>query len=147
MQRRVIRKLRSEFPTEWRGDYSGQTTPATEIAKNQTEWKQLWAKANGRRYPVPPAPKLPKGKMAIGIFTGESDTRADIAVTEVTEDSKRATVSWQTKPAGPDGPVLRAGKYEQYLLKFVDKTDKKVVFSKAPDAAAPAPAAPVAPKP
>jgi len=141
MQRRVIRKLRSEFPTEWRGDYSGQAKPATGVAKNQTDFKKMWAKAHGRRYPVPPAPQLPRGKMAIGIFTGESDSRADISIT-CSEDSRRLTVSWQAAAA----PSVTAGKYEQYLLKIVDRTDKKITFVKTPDATASAPA-PAAPKP
>ncbi|MEZ0261630.1 MAG: hypothetical protein ACAH80_11520 [Alphaproteobacteria bacterium] len=134
MQRRVIRKLRSEFPTEWRGDYSGQMKPATEVAKNQTDFKKMWAKAHGRRYPVPPAPELPRGKMAIGIFAGESDSRADISVTSCTEDQRRLTVSWQAAAAPPAEHAPLSGKYEQYLLKIVDRTDKKVTFTKAPTA-------------
>lgn len=133
MQRRVIRKLRSEFPTEWRGDYSGQAKPATDVAKNQIDFKKLWAKAHGRRYPVPPAPVLPRGKMAIGIFAGESDSRAEISVTSCHEDKRRLTVTWQAAAAPPAEHAPLSGKYEQYLLKIVDKTDKKIAFAKTPE--------------
>jgi hypothetical protein len=136
MQKRVIRKLRSEFPTEWRGDFSGQTKPSTDIAANQNDWKKLWAKAHGRRYPVPPAPKLPKGKMAVGIFLGESESRADIAVTGSAEDKKRLSIIWQAAAQ----PAITSGKYEQYLLKFVDKTDKKTTLVRTETSPAPAPA-------
>lgn len=134
MQRRVIRKLRSEFPTEWRGDYSGQAKPSAEVAKNQSDFKKMWAKAHGRRYPVPPAPVLPRGKMAIGIFAGETESPADISVTSCTEDKRRLTVTWQATAKPVAEYALLAGRFEQYLLKIVDRTDKKVTFAKAPDA-------------
>lgn len=133
--KRVIKKLRSEFPTEFRGDHCGVEQPGQFVATNQKEWKQMWDAAHSNMHPLPKAPKLPKGKMAIGIFAGQTSSKTNISVTGVESADGTTTVKWESSST----PTMMAVMHESYLLKFVDKTDDNVVFSHTPAAQAPSP--------
>ena len=135
--RRVIKKLRSEFPTEFRGDHCGVEQPGQFVATNAKEWKQMWDAAHSNMHPVPKAPKLPKGKMAVGIFTGQTGQKQIINVTSVVSEGGTTTVNWESGNASPTGNMTTV-QHENYLLKFIDKTDDHVTFSHKP-------AAPVSP--
>jgi hypothetical protein len=136
--KRVTSKLRSESPTEVRGDHSGVEQPGQFVAKTQKEWTQMWNAAHSNMHPVPKAPKLPKGKMAVGIFAGQTSSRTNINVTGVESADGTTTVKWESSHT----PSMLAVMFENFLLKFVDKTDNDVVFSHAPAQRSATPAAP-----
>ena len=125
--KRVIKKLRSEFPTEFAGDHCGVEQPGEFVATNQKEWKQMWDAAHSHMHPIPKAPKLPKGKMAVGIFTGQTSYRTNIGVTGVESANGTTTVNWESGGGHPGGTMATV-MYESYLLKFIDKTDDHVAF-------------------
>jgi hypothetical protein len=139
--KRVIKKLRSEFPAEFRGNHCGVEQPGQFVATNAKEWKQMWEAAHSSMHPVPKAPKLPKGKIAIGIFTGQTSQRQVINVTSVESESGTTTVNWESGNAAAGGTIM-TGMHENYLLKFIDKTDDHVVFSHKPAAPVSTPGGP-----
>lgn len=136
--KRVIKKLRSEFPTEFRGDHSGVEQPGQFVATNAKEWKQMWDATHSNMHPVPKAPKLPKGKIAVGIFAGQSSQGGTISVTDIRHEEDKTTVQWEMM-RGPE--TMATVMHEPYLLKFIDKTDNEIVFYHKPAAELPSPAA------
>lgn len=137
--RRVIKKLRSAFPAEWRSDKSNQSEPGQYAAKNQRDWEKLWNAAFGHMEPIPKIPKLPAGKMALAIFTGTSSKRASISVNALNEGPGKTIVHWQAS----DNPQKHDdGKtFQSCLLKFIDKSTNKVVFTEKPSVVQHAPPA------
>jgi len=131
--KRVIKKLRSEFPTEFRGDHCGVEQPGQFVATNAKEWKQMWDAAHSSMHPIPKAPKLPKGKMAVGIFTGQTSQKQVINVTGVASEDGTTTINWESGNASPGGTMATV-MHENYLLKFIDKTDDHIAFSHKPAA-------------
>lgn len=140
--RRVIKKLRSAFPAEWHSDKSNQSEPGQYAVKNQRDWEKLWKAAFGHMEPLPKIPKLPPGKMAIAIFAGKTDKRARISVTAINEGPGKTIVHWQSNDNVQKNDEGKT--FQSCLLKLIDKTTNKVVFTEKPSIEQPAP--PVPPK-
>ena len=121
--------------SEWKGGHCGVHNAATVVAKTQNEWKQLWDDTFSNTYPAPKAPKLPKGKMAVGIFTGQRSAPSELSVTGVEEVNGATVVKWKQEGFSSMLAVM----HEPFILKFIDKTDKPVSFVKEQ----PQPATPV----
>ncbi len=111
---------------EWKGGHCGVHSPATVVAKTQSEWKQLWDTTFSNTYPAPKAPKLPKGKMAVGIFTGQRSAPSELSVTGVEEANGAMVVKWKQESFNSMLAVM----HEPFILKFIDKTDNAVSFVK-----------------
>lgn len=130
--RRVIKKLRSAFPAEWHSDKSNQAEPGQYAVKNQRDWEKLWKAAFGHMEPLPKIPKLPQGKMAIAIFTGKSDKRARISVSAIQEGPGKTIVHWQNNDNVQHHKHDEGKTFQSCLLKLIDKSTNKVVFSEKP---------------
>jgi hypothetical protein len=133
--RRVIYKLRSAFPTEWRGEQSGVESAGQFVARDQKEWKQLWDAAHSNMYPIPKAPKLPRDKMAIAIFHGQTNESVTIRMTGLQVEPRKTVVEFEADSRPTQATVQR----EPFLLKFIDRTDKKVEFRQQPATSRPGP--------
>ncbi len=141
--RRVIHKLRSAFPTEWRGEHSGVEAAGQFVGRDQKEWKQLWDAAHSNMYPIPKAPKLPKDKIAVAIFTGQTNEAVTIRVIGVQPEPRRTVVEFEAASR----PILSLSapntvatvQREPFLLKFIDRTDNKIEFRQLPATARPGP--------
>lgn len=140
--RRVIYKLRSAFPTEWRGEQSGVEQSGQFVARNQKEWKQLWDAAHSNMYPIPKAPKLPRDKMAIAIFHGQTNESVTIRMTGLQVEPRKTVVEFEADSR----PVMLGAhsttatvQREPFLLKFIDRSDKKVEFRQQPATSRPGP--------
>lgn len=126
---------KKDFPTEWKGNNCGVHDAATVVAKTQSEWVQLWDATFSNTFPAPKAPKLPKGKMAVGIFTGQRSQPSIISVTGVAESNGTTNVTWTQEGRSSMLAVMN----EPFLLKFVEKSDLPVTFTKeTPKPASPA---------
>ncbi len=142
--RRVIHKLRSAFPTEWRGEHSGVESAGQFVGRDQKEWKQLWDAAHSNMYPIPKAPKLPKDKIAVAIFTGQTHEAVTIRVIGVQTEPRKTVVEFEAASR----PILSLSapntvasiQREPFLLKFIDRTDNKIEFRQQPAIARPGPA-------
>ena len=135
--RRVIYKLRSAFPTEWRGEQSGVEHAGQFVARDQKEWKQLWDAAHSHMFPIPKAPKLPRDKMAIAIFHGQTNESVTIRMTGLQVEPRKTVVEFEadSRPVQGTAAVQR----EPFLLKFIDRSDKKVEFRQQPATSRPGP--------
>jgi len=127
------RSPKKDFSQEWKGTHCGVSQPGTFVARTQDEWEKLWNATHSHQFPSPATPKLPKDKMAIGIFTGQSSDPSDIRVTRTGESNGTATIHWEARSAkSTDGGIMGATvMHDPFLLKFVDKTEGPVVFAKA----------------
>lgn len=125
---RVIYKLRSAFPTEWHGEQSGVEHAGQFVARDQKEWKQLWDAAHSHMYPIPKAPKLPRDKMAIAIFHGQTHDSVTLSITGVQVEPRKTVVEFEADARSTGGTAQR----EPYLLKFIDRTANKVEFRQRP---------------
>jgi len=137
--RRTIHKLRTAFSGEWRGEKSAVLRPALTTAENAREWQELWQATFSHLQPLPACPKLPEGKMAIGIFAGATTDPLAISVSGITSSGGTTTIDYQMTPREAFSEMQRA----PYLLKFIDKTADKIVFRRASAPAAPAQRPPV----
>jgi hypothetical protein len=124
------RSPKKDFSQEWKGAHCGIHTPATYVARTQQEWEKLWNTTHSNSFPAPTTPKLPKGKMAIGIFTGQSSSSRDISVTGIDDTNGTTTVHWNAQAAKGGGGMMTTVMHEPFLLKFIDKTDSNITFSR-----------------
>lgn len=140
--RRVIHKLRSAFPTEWRGEHSGVEAAGQFVGRDQKEWKQLWDAAHSNMYPIPKAPKLPKDKIAIAIFTGQTQDAVAIRVTGVQAEGRKTVVEFEaaSRPVLSINGATATAQREPFLLKFIDRTNNKIEFRELPATSRPGPA-------
>lgn len=113
---------------EWSGRFSGVTTPGQFIAKTQEEWETIWNAAHSSVSPAPKAPKLPKGKMAVAVFAGQTSASINLAIESVSE--KNGTISVEYSQTANRASML-AVMTEAYVLKFIDHSDLPVTFTKA----------------
>ena len=120
--------------TEWKGGHCGVHDAVTVVAKTQAEWKQLWDATFSNTFPAPKAPKLPKDKMAVGIFTGQRSAPSELSVTGVEEANGATVVKWKQESFSSMLAVM----HEPFILKFIVKTDNAVSFLKEQPAAKPA---------
>jgi hypothetical protein len=118
------RSPKKDFPAEWTGQHSGVSTASQFVAKTQAEWKTLWSAAHSTSTPSPKAPVLPKGKMAIGIFTGTDSQPSDISISKIEETGGQTVVNWKAECSSSMLAVMN----DPFLLKWVDKTESPVVF-------------------
>lgn len=114
------------FSAEWAGNGCGGPSKGTYVAKTQAEWEKLWDSANGNLFPAPRAPKLPKNKMAVGIFLGSQSGPAEVKVTKVEDNNNKTNITWHSVGRASMLCVM----HEPYLLKLIEKTDNPVVFTK-----------------
>jgi len=129
------KSAKKDFPAEWKGQNSGVSAAGQFVAKTQAEWEKLWNATFSINYPSPKPPKLPKGKMALGIFTGNSSNPSEIDVMKVEEKDGQTVVSWKARSESSMLCVMN----DPYLLKWVEKTDSPVVFQRErPEPAKPA---------
>ncbi len=124
----------SNAVSEWKGGHCGVHAPATVVAKTQSEWKQLWDETFSNTFPAPKAPKMPKGKMAVGIFTGQRSAPSELSVTGVEDANGTTTVKWKQESFSSMLAVM----HEPFILKFVDATNNAVSFVKEQPASKPA---------
>jgi hypothetical protein len=120
------RSPKKDFSHEWKGNHCGVHEAGTYVAKTQAEWTHLWNATHSSSFPAPPAPKLPEGKMAIGIFTGSASQPSTISLESITEKDGNATVHWKSEGYTSMMAVMN----EPFLLKFVEKVDGDVRFAK-----------------
>lgn len=132
--RRVIYKLRSAFPTEWRGEHSGVEHAGQFVARDQAEWKQLWDAAHSNMYPIPKAPKLPRDKMAVAIFHGQTNDSVTLCISNVQAEPRKTVVEFEADTRA----VLSTAQREPFLLKYIDRTPHKVEFRQRPASSRPA---------
>jgi hypothetical protein len=116
------RALKDQFPQEWKGDHSAVHTAGTHVARTQDEWEKLWAMTFANQFPAPKAPKLPEGKMAIGVFTGQSSKPSELSMASEQKGDK-TTVRWTAESYDSMLCVM----HEPYLLAFIPAT-KDVEF-------------------
>ncbi len=125
------RSPKKDFSNEWKGHHCGIHDAGTHVARTQGEWKKLWDDTHSNQFPAPEAPKLPKNKMAIGIFTGQSSGGGVISVTGIEDKNGETHIRWKTESAGNRGGMMvTTVMHEPFLLKFIDKTDSKISFSR-----------------
>lgn len=124
------RSPKKDFSQEWKGTHGGVSRAGTFVARTQYEWEKLWNATHSSQSPAPKAPKLPKGKMAIGIFTGQSNSPRDISVTRIEETADQTTIHWKAQGGAKGGGMMATVMHDPFLLKFIDKTDSTVTFSR-----------------
>jgi hypothetical protein len=137
--KKPVKELKKEFPSkaagEWKGVHCAVHHAGHYVAKTQAEWENLWDTTFADQHPAPAAPKLPRGKMAVAIFTGQSSGPAEINVTRLEHTEGVTNVVYTVEHKSSMLCVMN----DPYLIKWVDKTDDAVAFTKeSPRPAAPA---------
>lgn len=124
---------------EWKGQHCGNDEKRALIARTQEEWKEIFALVSAGN-PPPPAPPMPKDKMAVAIFVGQVRRDSDALIYNVATGTDRVTIDWyeKTKP----GTGIQEVMYEPYVIRMIDKTDLPVTFNEIQDPAL-KPASPV----
>lgn len=124
------RSLKKDFSQEWKGTYGGVSDAGTFVARTQAEWDKLWSAAHSAQSPIPAAPKLPEGKIAVGIFAGQSSSPHDINVTRIEDDGTQATIHWKASGRAQGGGMMTTVMHDPFLLKFIEKSDSKISFQR-----------------
>lgn len=126
------RNPKKDFSQEWKGTHGGVPHAGTFVARTQDEWEKLWNATHSSQFPIPKAPKLPKDKMAVGIFTGQSSSPRDISVTRIEETAGQTTVHWKAQGSAQSGGGMMGATvmHDPFLLKFIEKTEAPVRFAK-----------------
>ncbi len=112
---------RKDFSQEWKDQDGGVSSFTLTAAKTQEAWQKLWDAAHGY---ASDAPRLPAGKMALGIFMGSSNSPSDVTVSKIEERGGQTVVTWSEEKLNSAMCVM----FKPYLLKWVDKTETPVVF-------------------
>jgi hypothetical protein len=130
--------LKKSFPQpqgEWKGNHCAVHHAGHYVAKTQAEWENLWDTTFADQHPAPAAPKLPRGKMAVAIFTGQASSPADINITRIEHTDGVTNIVYTAEHKSSMLCVMN----DPYLIKWMDKTDDAISFTKeSPRPAAPA---------
>lgn len=119
------KSLKNSFPTEWRGVHCPTTQQGRWIALTQLQWEQMWRDAYGN---ASKAPKLPKERMAVGIFNGQTSTCDEVFIGPVMSQGGRTEISYRVQTH----PCNLCVMFESFAIKWVKKTnvDNGIIFKR-----------------
>jgi hypothetical protein len=127
---------------EWKGFYSGVSSPKNIVVRSQKEWEDLLAQHQGAAppqnallqsgFPPPPLPASVdfRSSMAVAVFAGQKPTAGHaIEMTAIQPEAGRIVVSYRETAPGPDRMAAQV-LTSPYHIKIVPRSDLPVLFQR-----------------